>query len=642
MGNEKKLKATILLIMDILIINASYFLSFIIRDGVYGVDQYRSLSIILVPIITSIYILFLYAFRMYKSIWRMVGIDEVMGGLIACGLGTLSLIMITVVLRINIQHIIIILAGVFITIGVLGLRVSLRFYRRMLINSINLIKKDGKEDVENILIVGAGACGLLIIDEIRKQNPIKQKVVALIDDDLNKVGTYLRGIKILGTREKINSIVKEKNIDTILIAMPSVGGKDKKNIIEVCRDTKKNVKLIPGMYELIGDKVSLSRMRDVDLRDLLGRDEIKLDKNGISDYIEGKVVLVTGGGGSIGSELCRQIARFSPKLLLILDIYENNAYELQNELRRKIPHLKKKVLIASVREKKRLENIFKNYEPQVVFHAAAHKHVPLMEESPGEAIKNNVLGTLNVAECANKYGVERFVLISTDKAVNPTNVMGASKRLCEMIIQAINKESKTEYVAVRFGNVLGSNGSVIPLFKRQIAEGGPVTLTHKDITRYFMLIPEAAQLVLQAGAYAKGGEIFVLDMGKPVKIYDLTRELIKLSGFEPDKDIKIKISGLRPGEKLYEELLMNEEGLRETGHEKIFIGKPGVYDLDRLKLGIDALLEIAELGDEEILKTALQFIVKTYKRLDCEENLKNTISEVASTKDLNNEKENKE
>lgn len=636
MGNEKRLKAAILLLMDIIIINISYFLSFLIRVGSNDLNIYASSFILWMPIIIVIYIALLYSFRMYKSIWRMVGIDEVIGGLIACGLGTLGVLTIMIIGGEGIPHIVIALAGIFITIGVLGLRVSLRFYRRMVINSMILIKKDEKEEYENILIVGAGACGLLIIDEIRKQNPVKQKVVALIDDDLNKVGTYLRGIKILGTREKIKSIVKEKNIDTILIAMPSVGGKDKKDIIEVCRDTKKKVKIIPGMYELIDEKVCLSRMRDVDLRDLLGRDEVKLDKVGIKDYIENKVVLVTGGGGSIGSELCRQIARFSPKLLLILDIYENNAYELQNELRRKMPDLKKKVLIASVREEKRLENIFKKYKPQVVFHAAAHKHVPLMEDSPGEAIKNNIVGTLNVAECANKYGVERFVLISTDKAVNPTNVMGASKRLCEMIIQAINKKSNTEYVAVRFGNVLGSNGSVIPLFKKQIAEGGPVTLTHKDITRYFMLIPEAAQLVLQAGAYAKGGEIFVLDMGNPVKIYDLARDLIKLSGFEPEKDIKIEISGLRPGEKLYEELLMNEEGLTKTRHEKIFIGKPGKYDLERLKLGIKALIDISELGDDEILKTALQFIVKTYKRLDCEEE-ENTFEEVASTKDLNNE-----
>lgn len=636
MGNEKRLKAAILLLMDIIIINISYFLSFLIRVGGNDLNIYASSLILWMPIIIVIYIALLYSFRMYKSIWRMVGIDEVIEGLIACGLGTLGVLTIMIIVGEGIPHIVIALAGIFITIGVIGLRVSLRFYRRMVINSMILIKKDEKEEYENILIVGAGACGLLIMDEIRKQNPVKQKVVALIDDDLNKVGTYLRGIKILGTREKIKSIVKEKNIDTILIAMPSVGGKDKKDIIEVCRDTKRNVKIIPGMYELIDNKVSLSRMRDVDLRDLLGRDEVKLDKVGIKDYIENKVVLVTGGGGSIGSELCRQIARFSPKLLLILDIYENNAYELQNELRRKMPDLKKKVLIASVREEKRLENIFKKYKPQVVFHAAAHKHVPLMEDSPEEAIKNNVVGTLNAAECANKYGVERFVLISTDKAVNPTNVMGASKRLCEMIIQAINKKSNTEYVAVRFGNVLGSNGSVIPLFKKQIAEGGPVTLTHKEITRYFMLIPEAAQLVLQAGAYAKGGEIFVLDMGNPVKIYDLARDLIKLSGFEPEKDIRIEISGLRPGEKLYEELLMNEEGLTKTRHEKIFIGKPGKYDLERLKLGIKALIDISELGDDEILKTALQFIVKTYKRPDCEE-VENTFEEVASTKDLNNE-----
>lgn len=502
----------------------------------------------------------------------------------------------------------------------IGIRVSFRIYRRMISHGRVLLNSSNISNLEKILIIGAGSCGQLIIEEIRKQNPIKQKVIGVIDDNPSKIGTYLRGIKILGNRNKIIEISEEKNVDLILIAMPSVDGKTKKEIIEICQSTRAKVKIIPGMYELIGGKVSLNRMRDIDLRDLLGREEVILDKKGIKDYIENKVVMVTGGGGSIGSELCRQIAKFSPKLLLILDIYENNAYELENEIISNFKNLKEKVLIASVREEKRLENIFNEYKPQVIFHAAAHKHVPLMERNPEEAIKNNVIGTLNVAECAHKYGAERFVLISTDKAVNPTNVMGASKRMCEMIIQAIDKNSNTEFVAVRFGNVLGSNGSVIPLFKKQIAKGGPVTLTHKKITRYFMLIPEAAQLVLQAGAYAKGGEIFVLDMGNPVLIYDLAKDLIKLSGFEPEVDIKIEITGLRPGEKLYEELLMDEEGLRKTSHEKIFIAKPGEYDFEMLKLGVNALKKIADLGDVETLKTALQFIVKTYKRLDTENN----------------------
>ncbi|MDZ4992159.1 NAD-dependent epimerase/dehydratase family protein [Clostridium perfringens] len=630
MGKEGKVKALLLMSLDILIIVISYILAFIVRFNFdFSIEQKNRL-ILFLPVIVMTYIFMLSIFKMYKSIWTIMGIDEVAFGTIACSIATSIILLATIMIPNKVDHIAVLLAGIFITIFTIGIRVSFRIYRRMLSHGRVLLKNNNKDDLERVLIIGAGSCGQLIIEEIRKQSPIKQKVVGFVDDNPSKIGTYLRGIKILGNREKIKKIVQEKDVDLILIAMPSVSGEEKKGIIEICQNTKRKVKIIPGMYELIGGKVSLSRMRDVDLRDLLGREEVKLDRSGIKDYIENKVVMVTGGGGSIGSELCRQIAKFSPKLLLILDIYENNAYELQNEIRRNFPELKEDVLIASVREENRLDNIFNKYRPQVIFHAAAHKHVPLMENSPEEAIKNNVIGTLNVAECAHKYGAERFVLISTDKAVNPTNVMGASKRMCEMIIQAINKNSYTEFVAVRFGNVLGSNGSVIPLFKKQIAEGGPVTLTDEKITRYFMLIPEAAQLVLQAGAYAKGGEIFVLDMGNPVRIYDLAKDLIKLSGFEPGVDMQIKIIGLRPGEKLYEELLMDEEGLRKTSHEKIFIAKPGDYDLERLKLGINALREIADLGDSETLKTALQFIVKTYRRLDDENN--KILNEVASTK----------
>lgn len=633
MGKEGKVKALLLMLLDILIIVISYILAFIVRFNFdFSIEQKNRL-ILFLPVIVMIYIFMLSIFKMYKSIWTIMGIDEVAFGAIACSIATSIILLTTTMIPNKVDNIAVLLAGIFITIFTIGIRVSFRIYRRILSHGRVLLKHNNKDDLERVLIIGAGSCGQLIIEEIRKQSPIKQKVVGFIDDNPSKIGTYLRGIKIIGNRYRIKAISEEKDVDLILIAMPSVSGENKKDIIEICQSTKRKVKIIPGMYELIGGKVSLSRMRDVDLRDLLGREEVKLDKSGIKDYIENKVVMVTGGGGSIGSELCRQIAKFSPKLLLILDIYENNAYELQNEIKRNFPELKEDVLIASVREEKRLDNIFNKYRPQVIFHAAAHKHVPLMENSPEEAIKNNVIGTLNVAECAHKYGAERFVLISTDKAVNPTNVMGASKRMCEMIIQAINKNSDTEFVAVRFGNVLGSNGSVIPLFKKQIAEGGPVTLTDEKITRYFMLIPEAAQLVLQAGAYAKGGEIFVLDMGNPVLIYDLARDLIKLSGFEPDKEIKIEITGLRPGEKLYEELLMDEEGLRKTSHEKIFIAKPGEYNLERLKLGINALKEIADLGDVETLKTALQFIVKTYRRLDNENSKNNRIfNEVASTK----------
>ncbi|MDZ5000077.1 NAD-dependent epimerase/dehydratase family protein [Clostridium perfringens] len=622
MEKEGKVKALFLMSLDTLIIVNSYILAFIIRFNFDFIMDKRNELILFLPVIVIIYLIMLSIFKMYKSIWTIVGIDEVAFGLIACLIATgIILITSTIISSIYyIDYITVLLAGLFIMIFTIGIRVSFRIYRRMISHGRVLLNSSNISNLEKILIIGAGSCGQLIIEEIRKQNPIKQKVIGVIDDNPSKIGTYLRGIKILGNRNKIIAISEEKNIDLILIAMPSVDGKTKKEIIEICQSTRAKVKIIPGMYELIGGKVSLNRMRDIDLRDLLGREEVILDKQGIKDYIENKVVMVTGGGGSIGSELCRQIAKFSPKLLLILDIYENNAYELENELISNFKNLKEKVLIASVRDEKRLENIFYEYKPQVIFHAAAHKHVPLMERNPEEAIKNNVIGTLNVAECAHKYGAERFVLISTDKAVNPTNVMGASKRMCEMIIQAIDKNSNTEFVAVRFGNVLGSNGSVIPLFKKQIAKGGPVTLTHKKITRYFMLIPEAAQLVLQAGAYAKGGEIFVLDMGNPVLIYDLAKDLIKLSGFEPEVDIKIEITGLRPGEKLYEELLMDEEGLRKTSHEKIFIAKPGEYDFEMLKLGVNALKKIADLGDGETLKTALQFIVKTYKRLDTENN----------------------
>ncbi|MDZ4940877.1 polysaccharide biosynthesis protein [Clostridium perfringens] len=622
MEKEGKVKALFLMSLDTLIIVNSYILAFIIRFNFDFIMDKRNELILFLPVIVIIYLIMLSIFKMYKSIWTIVGIDEVAFGLIACLIATgIILITSTIISSIYyIDHITVLLAGLFIMIFTIGIRVSFRIYRRMISHGRVLLNSSNISNLEKILIIGAGSCGQLIIEEVRKQNPIKQKVIGVIDDNPSKIGTYLRGIKILGNRNKIIAISEEKNVDLILIAMPSVDGKVKKEIIEICQSTRAKVKIIPGMYELIGGKVSLNRMRDIDLRDLLGREEVILDKQGIKDYIENKVVMVTGGGGSIGSELCRQIAKFSPKLLLILDIYENNAYELENELISNFKNLKEKVLIASVRDEKRLENIFYEYKPQVIFHAAAHKHVPLMERNPEEAIKNNVIGTLNVAECAHKYGAERFVLISTDKAVNPTNVMGASKRMCEMIIQAIDKNSNTEFVAVRFGNVLGSNGSVIPLFKKQIAKGGPVTLTHKKITRYFMLIPEAAQLVLQAGAYAKGGEIFVLDMGNPVLIYDLAKDLIKLSGFEPEVDIKIEITGLRPGEKLYEELLMDEEGLRKTSHEKIFIAKPGEYDFEMLKLGVNALKKIADLGDGETLKTALQFIVKTYKRLDTENN----------------------
>ncbi|MEG2935681.1 MAG: nucleoside-diphosphate sugar epimerase/dehydratase [Clostridium sp.] len=494
--------------------------------------------------------------------------------------------------------------------GVLNLDKLLKNSKREKAISVEMKINPG---VKRVMIIGTGDCAKVLIGEIHREQRDRYKIVALIDDDIRKRNFNYKGYRVQGNRNDIGQFVEELRVDVIFFAIANIPSKERERIIELCNETKAKVKIVPPLMEIMdGDEdITVSGLRDVDLKDLLGRDEIVLDKEGIKEYLQGKTILVTGGGGSIGSELCRQIARFKPKKLLIFDIYENNAYDLQNELRRKFPNLKKRVIIGSVRDKSRLKEVFEAYHPEIIFHAAAHKHVPLMEDNPGEAIKNNVVGTLNVASCANRFGAEKFVLISTDKAVNPTNVMGATKRMCEMIIQAINSESKTEFVAVRFGNVLGSNGSVIPLFTQQIKEGGPVTVTHKDIIRYFMLIPEAAQLVLQAGAYAKGGEVFVLDMGQPVKIYDLAEKLIKLSGLKPHEDIDIKVTGLRPGEKLYEELLLNE-GLRKTLHDKIFIDKPEAFVLKEVNKNIEELIFMAASGDREKLITKLRNVVPTF------------------------------
>lgn len=610
MGKEKSIKALLLMLIDISTIVIAYILSFYIRYGISAMeDRHIKTAIKFMPMIIVIYIVSLICFKMYNSIWRIAGIDEVLYGAFACGLaGAINFAIMSFVPN-RVPRMVTVLSCLFITMVVLMVRLSYRFTRRVLILTNGLTASYGK----NVLIIGAGVAGRMLISEIRSDKDEEYNIVGLIDDDRNKRKTYLNGIKVLGNRQKIKEVVKKYDVDYIFIAIPSATNLAKKEIIDICKETKVKVKIIPGVYELLEGKASLKQMREVDLKDLLGRDEVKLDKEEINKYIKGKTVLVTGGGGSIGSELCRQIAKFNPKKLVILDIYENNAYDLQNELNRRFKDLSKDVVIASVRDRSRLEEIFKEYNPEIIFHAAAHKHVPLMEFSPNEAIKNNVVGTLNIAECAHKFGAEKFVLISTDKAVNPTNVMGATKRMCEMIVQAYDSQSKTEFVAVRFGNVLGSNGSVIPLFKKQIAEGGPVTLTHKNITRYFMLIPEAAQLVLQAGAFAEGGEIFVLDMGKSVKIYDLAENLIKLSGYEPHKDIKIEVTGLRPGEKLYEELLMDEEGLTKTRHEKIFIGKPGEFKLSEVKRDVAKLLNASISGDKQRIKDMLKEVVPTYK-----------------------------
>ena len=603
--------------IDVLMIMLSYFWGYVFRfyfnnTSLLKIVDYYTDNILKIMLFTIIYIVIFSLFREYRSIWTLAGINELINGILAVSIGIMTSIIISLISKERIPLMVSILAGIMILILCNGVRLGWRILRIFITN----IEYKEIENVKNVLIIGAGSGGALVSSEYKKHPNLCKRVVGFIDDDREKLGTYVNGIKVYGNRNNILKIAKEKNVDEIIIAIASIEKNVLKELIESCKGAHVAVKIMPGVSEMIDGKFSINKIRDIDLEDLLGREEIKLDYEGIADYLEGKIVLVTGGGGSIGSELCRQISKFNPKQLIIFDIYENNAYEIQNELKKSYQDLDLITLIGSVRDRQRLAQIYSKYKPNVVFHAAAHKHVPLMEVSPEEAIKNNVVGTFNTVEFANNFGVEKFVLISTDKAVNPTNIMGATKRMCEMIVQAFNKVSNTEYVAVRFGNVLGSNGSVIPLFKKQIAEGGPVTLTHKEITRYFMTIPEASQLVLQAGAYAEGGEIFVLDMGKPVRIYDLAENLIKLSGYEPHKDIKIEVTGLRPGEKLYEELLMNEEGLTETKHEKIFIGKPGDFEIDDITKNTEELLKYATKGSKVRLKEQLKNVVDTFKDPD--------------------------
>ena len=622
---SRRKKNLILLLVDISIIVLVYT-----TLALLNVDNANLTIGALANIVISIiiYVLLLKLNNMYSCIWINAGAYELTKTMVASISACILVTLITLIIPNTISVVGNILAGIIIMIGLTGVRLSLRVLTRSLTYSV----ADRTKGKYNILIIGAGDCASTIISEIRKEKSNDYNIIGIIDDDEAKLNTLLNGVKVLGNRDNIVEIVERENIDQILFAIAKIDGEAKSKILDICSKTTAKVKVIPGYYQLLEEGISVNKMRDVDLRDLIGREEVKLDKSGIEKYINNKIVLVTGGGGSIGSELCRQIAKFNPKLLLILDIYENNAYDLQNELSYNEPNLNKKVIIASVRDKARLSQIISAYKPNIIFHAAAHKHVPLMEDNPSEAIKNNVIGTLNMAQLASQYKVEKFVLISTDKAVNPTNVMGATKRLCEMIVQAVNNErgNKTEFVAVRFGNVLGSNGSVIPLFKRQIKNGGPLTLTHKDITRYFMLIPEAAQLVLQAGAYAKGGEIFVLDMGKPVKIYDLAENLIRLSGYTPNSDIKIEITGLRPGEKLYEELLMNNDNLTKTAHNKIFIDKPETISLNRIIKQIDDLLFVAKIGNKNMLKDKLKEIVPTYNSPEFYNN-KKVLEEAAVT-----------
>ncbi len=544
--------------------------------------------------------------RLYHSLWAYAGVTEMQNIVVACfvsaalqGVGLANL------------HdpvprsYYFIYAFVLMALTMLS-RFSYRFARETRHRMYNK-----KRNVISVMIVGAGDAGNTLIKEINSSYHSTMIIKCIIDDDPNKWGRYVQGIKIVGGRDKIVENARLHSIDEIIIAMPSAPRPTIKGLIEVCQETNCKLRTLPGIYQLVNGEVDVSKIRDVDVEDLLGRDPITINLDKIMGYVQGKTVLVTGGGGSIGSELCRQIATHHPKQLIIVDIYENNAYEIQQELLLRHTDLDLVVLIASVRNTRRMNWIFEHYKPDIVYHAAAHKHVPLMEKSPNEAIKNNVFGTWKVASAAANSGVQTFVMISTDKAVNPTNIMGASKRICEMIIQTFDRHYDTKFVAVRFGNVLGSNGSVIPLFRKQILAGGPVTVTHPDIIRYFMTIPEAVSLVLEAGAYAGGGEIFVLDMGEPVKILDLAKNLIRLSGYKVDEDIKIEFTGLRPGEKLYEEMLMDEEGLQDTANKMIHIGKPIEFDEMKFFSQLHALKETAnnEAGD---VRQRVQEIVPTY------------------------------
>ena len=560
-----------------------------------------------IPYMAIVTVVIFWFLRLYSSLWSYAGALEMMYVVSACVLDAITNAALILVRNwgdmFPVPRSFYVLYGIFLFILVMGCRYSYR--------GLRVLRNMHRAGVyrRNVLVIGAGDAGNQIIKEISNSRYVRKKVVGVIDDDRNKIGNYIHGAKVVGDRNDILAKVQELHVHEIIIAMPSANQKQIKEILDICKDTGCTLKRLPGIYQLVNGDVSVSKLKDVDVNDLLGRDPVSVDLQSIMDYVSGKVIMVTGGGGSIGSELCRQIAAHKPKQLIIVDIYENTTYDVQNELKVKFPELNLVVLIASVRNTNRMNWIFEHYKPEIIYHAAAHKHVPLMEDSPNEAIKNNVLGTWKIVQAADRYGVKKFVMISSDKAVNPTNIMGASKRICEMIIQTYNRRSKTDFVAVRFGNVLGSNGSVIPLFQKQIERGGPVTVTHPDIVRYFMTIPEAVSLVLQAGAYAKGGEIFVLDMGEPVKILDLAKNLILLSGHKPDEDIHIVFTGLRPGEKLYEELLMDEEGMQETRNKMIYIGRPIEFDEEKL---CSTLREMAEETDEDKMRELVKEIVPTY------------------------------
>ncbi len=606
-------KVLFIVILDVLATAGSFFFGLWFRAEFHFSDiSYRHLEGYLSFILPwcAITVLVFALFKLYSSIWVYVSASEVFriaGAYVVLGIVGISIYGFDGTIIPRSSMVIGFLLSFMFTVGI---RFSYRMMKMALQKLSHMAHITG---IKRVMLIGAGEAGRTLIMEYINSEFINDEVVCVIDDNVSKMHRRLCGVPIVGGRNDIPKAVKRYRIDKIVFAIPSASAATRKEILDICTTTGCEVHTLPGIYQMLNGEISVSKLRKVDPQDLLGRDPVKVNLDELAGFISGKVVLVTGGGGSIGSELCRQIARLKPARLIILDIYENNAYDIQMELRRIHPELDLQVLIGSVRNISRLESIMETWRPELVFHAAAHKHVPLMEDSPNEAIKNNVFGTYNMAKVSSKYGVKRFVMISTDKAVNPTNIMGASKRLCEMVIQMMNRESQTEFVAVRFGNVLGSNGSVVPLFKKQIEAGGPVTVTHPDVIRYFMTIPEAVSLVLQAGAYAKGGEIFVLDMGEPVKIDTMARNLIRLSGYEPDVDIKIEYTGLRPGEKLYEELLMKEEGMQETANRMIHIGKPISMDDELFKEQLSRLAEACE-EESDHMKDIVAQIVPTYQR----------------------------
>ncbi len=582
MGETKKdriqllVRRFFLFLTDTFLLNACVYLSLIMRFdvGIVSIEpQYISNYVENVLPYTIMSLLIFWLFRLYHSLWQYASIAEVYRIAEACIIVELVHFLSNKIMGNMLPRSCYFNAAIYLIIAICASRFMYRMIRTVL-NKYRNIKTSN-----NVMIIGAGEATNVIMREIQNSSYLANSNIAcIIDDDRRKVGKYIRGVKVIGTRDKIKEAAKLYDIDEIIFAIPSASNEVKRDILNICKETDCTLKILPGVYQMVDGEINVNSIRNVDVLDLLGRDPIEVDIESIMGYVKDKVIMVTGGGGSIGSELCRQLVSHKPKQLIIFDIYENNAYDIQQELKINYPDANVVTLIGSIRNVSRLESVFAQYKPDIVYHAAAHKHVPLMEVSPDEAVKNNVVGTWNVARMADKYGVKKFVMISTDKAVNPTNVMGATKRICEMIVQTYNEISKTDFVAVRFGNVLGSNGSVIPLFKRQIEAGGPVTVTDPNIIRYFMTIPEAVSLVLQAGAYAKGGEIFILDMGEPVKIDDLAKNLIRLSGYTLGVNMEIKYTGLRPGEKLYEELLMKEEGLQETDNKLIHIGKPIEFD----------------------------------------------------------------